>query len=347
MNDILKNYVCLNPFSYLEVHKDSVYCCCPSWLNTPIGKTNELDTVWKDDTLKKIQDSVLDGSYSYCDKTQCPYISELYYNNVSIGLFQKKSEFNRINYADGPTRVSLCFDSSCNLACPSCRVDFIVANYKDLIRIEKTMQDISNLFGKTVSFMSVSGTADTFASKTFRKLLIDFDYEKFPNVKSLYIQTNGLLLTEDMWNALENTHKIVNTIGISIDAGTKETYNIVRLGGDWDVLMNNLKFISQINKTKEFSFVVQDTNYKEMLTFYDLIMGLNPKGSFKIYFSKIANWGTYTDAEYLQKQIWSESHPEFPSFLEELRKVAFKYKVVTNMNDIIDKYSLKRQNTLI
>ena len=346
MNEILNKYVCLNPFNYVEIHKDNVFCCCPSWLPTPIGESSKLNEIWNGETLKKIQESILDGTYSYCDKTLCPYISELYYNNITDGMFIPKENFNLEN-TTGPKRVSLCFDSSCNLACPSCRKDFIMANSTDLISIEKKMNDVSEKFGKTVTFMSVSGTADAFASKTFRKLLIDFDYEKFPNIKSLYIQTNGLLLNEEMWKKIEKSHNSIFTIGISIDAATKETYNIVRRGGDWEILMENLKFISQIDKIKSYSFVVQDTNYKEMKAFYDLITSFKQRGIYKIYYSKISNWGTFTDDEFKMKEVFNENHPEFKSFLNELSKIANKYNVVTNMNDIIQKYLPPKQKTII
>lgn len=348
MNNILKNYVCLNPFNYLEIHNEKVYCCCPSWLPTPVGETNKLDEIWKGDTLKAIQESILDGSYSFCDKTLCPYISELYYNDISIGIFDKKEQFKRELHDKGPGRISLCFDNSCNLACPSCRKDFMMAGSKELETIEKTMDDVSKNFGSTASYISMSGTADAFASKTFRKLLINFDYEKFPKVTGIYLQTNGILLNEEMWNKIEKSQKLIRTIGISIDASTKETYEIVRRGGDWDILMENIKFISQLDKIKDFSFVVQDTNYMEMESFYNLITSLKPKGTYKIYFSKISNWNTYTKDEFKVKEIFNENHPEFELFLKELSKVAFKYNVVTNMNDIIQKFSLKpKTNKLI
>ena len=48
----------------------------------------------------------------------------------------------------------------------------------------------------------LSGTADPFASKSFRKFLINFDKKKFPNVNHIHLHTNGLLLTKSMWEQL-------------------------------------------------------------------------------------------------------------------------------------------------
>ena len=44
-----------------------------------------------------------------------------------------------------------------------------------------------------------------------------------------------------MWDSMPNVHKYVKSCEISIDAGTKDTYeNKTRLGGNWENLMNNL-----------------------------------------------------------------------------------------------------------
>jgi MoaA/NifB/PqqE/SkfB family radical SAM enzyme len=331
--NILKNYYCSNPFNYIEIHKTDLYTCCPSWLNTPICSIDKIEEFDNSDILKKIQNSVLDGTYSYCNKEFCPYLSELIYNGIPRDIIKLKSI--PINYNK---RISFCFDGSCNLACPSCRKTLFFESEESVVKIDKIINDISKIFGKITTSLSISGTCDPFVSKTFRNFLINFDKIKFPRLKSIYLQTNGLLLNEEMWNKISKVNNII-TMAVSVDAATKETYSIVR-GGNFNTLIENLKFISTLKCKKTFSFVVQDTNYKEMESFFKLISNLNPVGSYNIYFSKINNWGTYTDEEFRIKEIFKEYHPDFNLFLEELSKITLKYNVVTNMNDIIEKYSL-------
>ena len=344
-DDILKNYICLNPFNYLEIHKDLVFSCCPSWLNTPVGSTSNLGKIWNNDILEKIQNSIIDGTYSYCDKDICPYLSELLHNKIPLETFIKKENFNISKYKEGPSRISLCFDSSCNLSCPSCRKSIIVEDSKSLKQIDLIMEGIEENFGNTASSFSISGTAEPFASKTFKNFLIDFDKNKFPRLGSIYLQTNATLLNKEMWDKISNSHKLIYTLSVSVDAATEETYKIVRKGGDWNALLPNLEFISKLHPFKNFTFVVQDTNYKEMEMFYDLILGLHPVGEFRVYFAKICDWNVMSPEDYKQKEIWNESHPEFQSFLSELKKIAGKYSVLTNMNDIIEKYSLIKTKT--
>jgi MoaA/NifB/PqqE/SkfB family radical SAM enzyme len=351
--DILKEYVCGSPFHYLEIHDKKVWACCPSWLPTPVGEVGKLNEVYNGDTLKKIQESVLDGSYTYCDKQLCPYISELMYNNTVGSVFHSKSDKNlhKILYGNnGPLRINLAFDRSCNLSCPSCRISLIMANGEKLDLIDKTMDEVVEVFGKNIDCFYISGTADPFASKTFRNFLLNFDETKFPKLNVIHIHTNAILLDEEMWDKLKNVKKFIKTMDISIDAATKETYNIVRRGGDWDILQKNIKFIATIDtiRKKTFSFVVQDTNYTEMFDYYKMIMGLpHATPGYEVLFTKILNWGTFNEGEYKLKQIWNEEHPEFKMFLTELGKIANRYNSYTNMNDIINKHFSKKTKQLI
>ncbi|MEN6291952.1 MAG: hypothetical protein ABFD07_08065, partial [Methanobacterium sp.] len=157
------------------------------------------------------------------------------------------------------------------------------------------------------------------------------------------------LLDENMWNRIKKSHDYIKTIEISIDAATKDTYEKIRRGGNWERLIKNLNFISSIEtiSSKSYSFVVQDTNYKEMKMLYDLINNLPHyrKDKHIVYFGKILNWGTYTDDEFLIKQIWGEHHPNFNDFLVELKKIGIKYNSTNNMSDIIEKYNLIETKT--
>ena len=346
-NDILKQYICVTPFVYLEAHKGAVFSCCPSWLPNKVGTLENIKDAWDSTELKEVQDSILDGSYRYCSKTQCPYLSQLLIDETIPKGFIKKKDFIIEKYKKGPTNINFAFDRSCNLSCPSCRSVAIMANGEEIDFIDETINDIVDTYGKNLEFIYLSGTADPFASKSFRKFLLEFDRNKLPKVNHIHLHTNALLLTEKMWNSISHIHDLIKTIEISIDAATMETYNIVRRGGNWDGLMKNLEFISTIKMyNKNVSFVVQDTNYMEMENFY-ILMNEIFKNKINVFFNKITNWGTYSKSEFAIKQIWNESHPEFKMFLEQLNKINKKYKCTHNMHDIIEKHLPKKINGLI
>jgi sulfatase maturation enzyme AslB (radical SAM superfamily) len=346
-DELLKKYICVTPFTYLELHKHGIFSCCPSWLPNKLGDLDDMENVWESQELKKIQESILDGSYKYCSKTECPYLSKLLNGNGLSFNFMLKESFNKESVKVGPTNVNFAFDRSCNLSCPTCRNVAIMANGEEIEFIDKTMSRVINEFGKSITMLYLSGSADPFASKSIRKLLLDFDLSKFPKLRQIHLHTNGLLLNEKMWNSLSHIHHLINTIEISIDASNKETYEIVRRGGNWETLITNLEFISKIKMgDKRVSFVVQDSNYMEMEDFYNLMMSIF-NGDVNVYFNKITNWGTYNEDEFKLKQIWSESHSEFYIFLHQLTKINNKHKCIHNMYDIVETHLPKQTKSLI
>jgi hypothetical protein len=347
-DDILKKYVCRTPFVYMEAHKNGVFSCCPSWLPKKISTLEDIENAWSGEELKKIQDSILDGSYAYCSKTECPYLSSLITTKVSPQDFVLKEHFKKEDYVKGPTNINFAFDRSCNLSCPSCRVGSIMADGKEIEFIDSQIDKICKKYGSNLTMFYLSGSADPFASKSIRKFLLTFDKSKFPKLKAIHLHTNGILLNEKMWNSLEHIHDFIKTIEISVDAATEETYKIARRGGDWKTLIDNLHFIANCNSIKKVrtSFVVQDINYTEMDPFYNLMNGILGKKC-EVYYNKITNWGTYTDGEFFIKQIWNESHPEFNNFLNELNKVSFNTKCIHNMHDIVKKHRLKKKLTIL
>lgn len=346
-NNLLKKYICITPFSYLEIHKHGIFSCCPSWLPNKMGDLSDLDNVWESDELKKVQKSILDGSYEYCSKTQCPYLAKLISGKGVDSNFIEKENFNIENTKLGPSNINFAFDRSCNLSCPSCRSTAIMANGEEIEFVDKTINKVIDKFGKNISMLYLSGSADPFASKSIRKLLLNLDVSKFPKLRKIHLHTNALLFTEKMWSNLTHIRHLIKTIEISIDASNKETYEIIRRGGNWETLISNLEFISKIKMNDiRVSFVVQDSNYMEMEDFYNLMMGIFNK-NVNVYFNKITNWGTYTEDEFRTKQIWDEGHPQFYMFLHQLNKINDKYKCIHNMYDIIETHLPKKQKSLI
>jgi MoaA/NifB/PqqE/SkfB family radical SAM enzyme len=326
----------------MEAHRNGVYSCCPSWLPNRLSSLEEIETAWETEEYKKIKNSIINGTYEFCSETQCPYLMELLTVGKKHTCFIEKSQFNEDNYKY-PTNINIAFDRSCNLSCPSCRTDKIMSNENDIVFIDNMIEQISDKFGKHLTLLYLSGSADPFASKSIRKFLLNFDKQKFEKLKRIHLHTNGLLLTEKIWNDLSHIHDIIKTLEISIDSSTKEVYEIIRRDGNWETLLKNLEFISKIKMgNKRVSFVVQDSNYFQMEDFYNLMMKIF-NNKVDVFFNKIQNWGTYSNAEFKLKQIWSEEHPEFEKFLEHLKKIHLKFRCIHNMHEIVDKHIVTKK----
>jgi hypothetical protein len=342
----LKNYICTVPFDSLEVHDNVCFVCCPSWLPNKI-EINEipLKDVYNSEPIIDIRDSILDGSFKYCNKELCPYLSKLINHGIKSGPIQLKenSQYtNPIVENNTPDYLVMNFDRTCNYKCPSCRVDLIVEGSDGLRRVEKTINEIDEHYSKHVKTLYITGTGDPFVSVSFRNYLRNFNPKKYPQLTNIHLHTNASMWNEEMWNSMPNIHKFVHTCEISIDAGTKNTYeNKTRLGGNWDNLLKNLKFISTIPRLSvKTSFVVQDTNYMEMEIFYNLMQSIFGKKA-NVFFGKITNWGTFSEGEFKLKQVWNTEHPEHQLFKKELNKVWKNQNLFHNLYEFIDA-SVKR-----
>jgi len=298
-----------------------------------------LKDVYNSQPIIDIRNSILDGSFKYCNTELCPYLSKLVNYGVTSGPVTLKSNSNinsSIVKSNTPDYLVMNFDRTCNYKCPSCRVDLIVENSEGIKRVEKTIEEIDNNYSQYVKTLYITGSGDPFVSVGFRNYLRNFNTEKYPNLKSIHLHTNASMWNKEMWDSMPNIHKYVHTSEISIDAGTKDTYeNKTRLGGNWKNLMNNLKFISTLPISVKTSFVVQDSNYMEMEIFYNLMHSIFGK-RVNVFFGKITNWGTFSEEEFKLKQIWDTEHPEHGLFKEHFNKIWKKENLFHNLYEFID-----------
>jgi sulfatase maturation enzyme AslB (radical SAM superfamily) len=328
----LNNYICAVPFTSIEVHDTKRFLCCASWLTKFLPDDTKPYDAWNSDEANDIRNSILDGSYKYCDANQCPFLHQLntfgdvgriyplYHKDDLSPDLKLKIEKHKEGKLTSPQIVQFSMDRSCNLECPSCRLKMFIADSTKIKKVKQDIQDIEDAYGSEVNVLYITGSGDPFVSVGFRDFLRNFDKTKWPKLKSIHLHTNATRWNKEMWESMPNVHPYVKSCEISIDAGTRETYETkTRINGDWDVLLDNLKFISTIPTLSRIkpSFVVQQKNYKEMKTFYDLMYSIFGE-KVNVYFGKITNWGTFSNEEYLTHQIWNESHPEYNDFINEV-----------------------------
>ena len=341
----------MQPFRHIELFKSSAALCCPTWLKKPIWyekdeNGNFIYDVWNSKTAQEIRESLLDGSYKFCDRNSCPHLNTLLSSGkTDTGIFIPKNETNFPFYDyDGiqiddtvvvsrtPGSINFTFDDSCNFKCPSCRLDTIMAKPNEVKEIDKIIDFINNDYAKDCKKIVITGSGDPFASKSFRKFLFDFDPNKWPNLKTVYLVSNGKLFNKKNWDMMKNIQPYITQVEISIDAGTKETYeNKTRIGGHWETLLDNLKFISTIETIDllRISFVVQNDNYKEMHTCINLMCDvlkdrldrIHPsKRKTTVYFGKIDKWNHMTDKDMEEKDITNSNHPNHIDFIKNVKK---------------------------
>jgi sulfatase maturation enzyme AslB (radical SAM superfamily) len=339
--------VCSKPFKYFEISSPRegeipCYSCCPTILPKETGNLAKQDfhEVWNSESYQEIRKSIIDSNYKFCNHALCPEIQSD--NLLDIGALEKakgdgdilKAIEQGIMTVDSmPDEINLSYDPVCNLACPSCRTDYITNNSKedDALMERITEQLLSLDLSKTKLIVCSSG--DPFVSQHFRKLLFDLDGSKNPGMR-IQLMTNGLMFTKQAWEKMHKIHQNIMMSCISIDAATEETYAITRKGGNWQTLHKNLEFISLLRQRGELpflrlDFVVQDHNFREIPAFVE--MG-KKYGVDQVFFQKVANWGTFSQEEYKARCIYDESHPKFDEFYKIITDPALKDDIVNPGN---------------
>ncbi len=148
------------------------------------------------------------------------------------------------------------------------------------------------------SFEFKKESCQVFLSKNYKKLL----YGGSDKRNSVIIMTNGTLFTKREWEKLEEKYEHIGFM-VSVDAATKETYEKVRCGGNFDNLMKNMDFLSELRKENKVSsvkviMIVQKANYMEIPCFIKWAIDKKFDG---VNLSHIRNWGTYDDEYFYEK----------------------------------------------
>jgi radical SAM superfamily enzyme YgiQ (UPF0313 family)/GT2 family glycosyltransferase/MoaA/NifB/PqqE/SkfB family radical SAM enzyme/glycosyltransferase involved in cell wall biosynthesis len=334
----LAAYFCGQPWTTIEIYDGGVFPCCPAWNhNTAIGNifTDGPQDIWNGSQAQLYRKGVLNGSFDQCDKEKCNLILD---RRLSLRDEVESKHLGHVMRAaidrqclvmdSGPRVVKLGYDSSCNLACPSCRSKIIVADKNEQARLDGIFQQRVLPVLDNAELLLLSSDGDPFASRHYRQVL-KTTAARFPGMK-LGLSTNGLLLDEKAWNDCLLEGRVAQ-IQLSIDAATKQTYEKLRAPGKIARLLDNLDFLSQLRSQRrfgrlEFLFVVQATNFREMADF--VRMG-EKYGADAVSFLLIDQWSRgMTGASYRLAKVWDAEHPDYAEFARLLTDPIFSSPIV-------------------
>ncbi len=296
---------CREPFEHMEVVEDGrVFLCCPSWQPSSVG--NVFDTplleIWRSPAAEAIRASIRTDTFRWCES--CPMLAGVtgFVRHVDA---EPKQDTSRVSI------LSLAYDRTCNLSCPSCRTTDVVHNSGPMHDyLQRVTERVTPIFPH-VDLLSITGSGDPFSSRIYRNLIRGLDPASYPRMR-LRLHTNALLFTPATWGALGPARTMVRTVWVSIDAGTAETYAVNRRGGNWHVLQQNLGFIAGLGLAEfRVLFVVQANNWREMPAFISLAR----KHGATVEFQRIRNWTTFTQDEYNARAVHMPTHPEHQDFL--------------------------------
>lgn len=169
-----------------------------------------------------------------------------------------------------PIHVDIETASACNLKCVMCPHG--AEGYKQNIGIMKdgvARKIIKDCIASGVTSIKFSGRGEA----TLHKNLVDYvEMAKAGGILDVMFNTNALLLTPEKSKALVDAG--IDLIIISIDGTTKETYENIRKGSNFETVVNNVKSLLEYRKMKRkrqpmvrLQFVKMDENIHEFDSF--------------------------------------------------------------------------------
>ncbi|WP_426574232.1 SPASM domain-containing protein [Aquihabitans sp. McL0605] len=309
--------LCRLPFTEISIDEagDVYPNCCPDWVQFPMGNLHRqsFDEVWNGAPARALRQSMLDGDPRFCDEHWCPHLQGAA-GGAADPHVAPLDELDRLDLPpaaragstvmdEGPSNVSMNYDSSCNLACPTCRQEIRMVSGPQAVEMGRLHQVVEDQVLVGADTISMTGTGDPFASKFLRNFLIGLTPESHPKLRRVYLYTNAIMWTPSMWARMPGLHRLDVAADISIDAATAATYEVVRRPARWDQLMENLEFISTIPNLGQLgvNMTVSQANVDEVLAFYELACELASRAPHRpmfVEFKRVRRWSAHSDADW-------------------------------------------------
>jgi len=306
---------CPKPFDTVLIDKEgSCYLCeCTAWLPQSVGNLHikSLEDILDSETARKLQNSIVDGSYRYCNNKQCSYL-----------LDKRPVAWKNLIPTKQIKNIRLAIDNSCNLRCPSCRTELIFIKKGKKFERRIQLADKVNAWLHSIDHpvkVHIGSDGDPFASYVYRHFMSTTPTNK--NIKYSLL-TNGLMFKE-FSSRIPHIIENLSELGVSIDGASQLTYEKLRLGGTWNKINSNLEFISKLKKQYNFTFrlhfVVQKDNYHEM----EKIINLGKKYNVDhVWLNRIEDWNTI---ENFQEQNIFQT-PNYKKYLNRISDIVSNQK---------------------
>lgn len=315
---------CTVPWNTMGINSngDVFICLSPSWVPRFVGNILECEDIYdvlNSDLARSIRQEILQGDYTYCNHRLCGFFGDIPPDQyVTQGPEKQPSPVNKslATHVDRiPKNIILDFDYTCNFVCPSCRTelinhnnDHVVAPINDRIAQKIKTLIIDRITDESVTIRWCGG--EPFISRVYTDLMHYICSKELNHVRHT-LQTNGSYLKKksDLVCALLPS---MENIRVSFDAACAETYQRVRVNGQWHQLLDNVRWLrEQINQRApscrlEADFVVQLDNYREVPAFVKLCDEL---GVDHINWQKMWNWDTWSPVEFSRRNIYNDQHP--------------------------------------
>lgn len=268
-----------------------VRSCCTAWSKLgPIGHLHndrDIIAIWNSDRIQRIRRAVIeDRMETVCNLDICPHalekknivLDQIVTDDPNFKHLIEQIKRGETKLDRPPLKILISDSGECNLRCIMCTSNNRYAAFNPEFA-RRLFEEILPQALPYAMRLNLTGNGEPLFRRETREFLMNqANAINYPNLK-IDLVTNGLLLNESMWEKIK--HNRFFSINVSCDAANRETYEAVRVNGNWDVLLKNLQLISDLRKQGIFnrfsvSYVVIKKNHTEIEEFIQTMSAFQP-----------------------------------------------------------------------
>lgn len=240
-----KNF-CPLPFMALDILDNSYGPCCHN-KNINFKKYKTIDGYLQSEELKELRETVsIDSRHYSCKK--CWDLEDKGLPSMRQSVLQDRSNTD----LDVISQVKLHTGMTCNFACMMC-FPTVSSTWNNLWKDKNYPEPYNKTLGhekydyqaenyiknniKNIKYIETLG-GEPFFNKSFLKLLDWIIDKNYAEEITLYIITNGSLVTEQFKQKLNFFKKVVLSISLE---GIGKVNDYIRWGSNWDIIQKNIE----------------------------------------------------------------------------------------------------------
>lgn len=261
-------------------------------------------------------------------------LSESFRNNYDALMDRKSRDALYTEQVEtGPIKVDIEIAAQCNLRCPMCDITKQKAVKRSPnMTLEKFISVVDRL--DTIFELRIAGLGEPTLNKDVAKMI---DYARRQNIWVRMVTNATLLHRSDLYKRILDAD--ICELIVSIDGVDKDTFEKLRKGADYDLVVKNCKALNIYSQQKGFEkrikmwSTIQRENNCQLLSF--------PKFASELGFKKLGvslslhRWGSPDWQAYLNENVVLNTEAR----LAELITEAAAYRVEIGIEDVSEKYS--------
>ncbi|MFA5391139.1 MAG: radical SAM protein [Candidatus Omnitrophota bacterium] len=211
------------------------------------------------------------------------WVGAIYNNDFMRDLFLVRWYPRFVFY---PKYFELEITTRCDLRCTMCEHTYWKEKPRDL-----TLEQFKMIVDQfpDLKWLGTTGIGSSFLNKDYLKML------EYAKKKKVYIELFDPCHRLDAGLAEKIVADgLLDRLYISIDGATKETYEKIRVGADFDQVVHNIKYIVDAKRKHKtmfpeisFHFIISKTNYKEVPRMIELVYELTRHDNIGVMFSHL------------------------------------------------------------